>query len=207
MAPRGYRDVTVENGRVREVHVIDHNHYVEVYDIAEWKALILAARNPPVRQARREYMCLHCRMKKQFIRLNSHRRQGCPWNKNAAGVPIREKMYPNLLTASTARDLEGGADPAELIWLYNAGWYRHVGGDAMVDEAARQVGDASGAPEPVLAPAPAAMPAAPRPRAPRETQQSSQPPRQTVETERKDSRQRGLQLPQPPNDVSEPDIG
>jgi hypothetical protein len=48
MAPRGYRDITVENGQVWEVHVIDHNHYVEVYDIAEWKALILAVRNPPV---------------------------------------------------------------------------------------------------------------------------------------------------------------
>jgi hypothetical protein len=59
MAPRGYRDVTVQNGRVWEVHVIDQNRYVEVYEIAEWKALMLAAQNPPVRQARREYMCLH----------------------------------------------------------------------------------------------------------------------------------------------------
>jgi hypothetical protein len=119
MAPRGYRDVTVENGRVREVHVIDQNRYMEVYDIAEWKALMFVAQNPPVRQARREYMCLHCGKKKQFMRLNSHRRQGCPRNKNTAGVPIREKMYPNLLTDSTARDLEARADPAELIRLYN----------------------------------------------------------------------------------------
>jgi hypothetical protein len=113
---------------------------MEVYDIAEWKALMLAAQNPPMRQARREYICLHCGKKKQFIRLNSHRRQGCPKNKSAAGVPIREKMYPNLLTDSTARDLEVGADPAILIRLYNGGWYRDDGGDAVVDEAARQEG-------------------------------------------------------------------
>jgi hypothetical protein len=158
------------------------------------------------------------------MRLNSHRRQGCPRNKSVVGVSIREKMYPNLLTDSTTRDLEAGVDLAELIWLYNGGWYRDDGGDAVVDEAARQVGDASGvpaptaeaapvvAPAPTLAPVPAAVPAAPRPpaprpRAPRETQQSSRPPRQTVETERRDSRQRGLRLPRPPNNVSEPDSG
>jgi hypothetical protein len=121
MVPRGYRDVTVENGRVREVHVIDQHWYVDLYDIAEWKALMLAAQNPPVRQARKEYMCRHCGRKKQFIRLNSHCCQGCPRNKNAAGVPIPDKIYPNLLTDSTARDLEAGADLVELIRLYNAG--------------------------------------------------------------------------------------
>jgi hypothetical protein len=49
------------------------------------------------------------------MRLNSHRRQGCSRNKNAAGVPIPEKMYLNLLTDNTTRDLEAGADPVELI--------------------------------------------------------------------------------------------
>jgi hypothetical protein len=48
MAPRGYRDVTIENGRVREVHAIDQHQYVEYYNIAKWKALMLAGRDPPV---------------------------------------------------------------------------------------------------------------------------------------------------------------
>jgi hypothetical protein len=39
----------------------------------EWKALMLARQNPPVRQARREYLCRDCEEKKQFMRLNSHR--------------------------------------------------------------------------------------------------------------------------------------
>jgi hypothetical protein len=60
-------------------------------------------------------MCCHCGKKKQFMRLSSHCRQGCPRNKNAASVPIPEKMYPNLLTDNIARDLEVGADPVELI--------------------------------------------------------------------------------------------
>jgi hypothetical protein len=106
-------------------------------------------------------------------------------------------MYPNLLTDNTARDLEAGTDLVELIQLYNVGWYRDDGGDAMADDGARQHGDASTAP----APAPA------RPRAPREMQQSSRPLRQTVETERKESCQRGLRLPRSPNDVLAPDGG
>jgi hypothetical protein len=94
---------------------------MEYYGIAEWKAFMLVGQNSLVQQARREYLCLHCGEKKQFMRLNSHRRQGCSRNKNAASVPIPEKMYPNLLTNSTARDLEAGADLVELIRLYNAG--------------------------------------------------------------------------------------
>jgi hypothetical protein len=35
MAPRGYRDVTIDNGRVREVHAIDEHWYMEYYGIAE----------------------------------------------------------------------------------------------------------------------------------------------------------------------------
>jgi hypothetical protein len=116
-------------------------------------------------------------------------------------------MYPNLLTDSTARDLEAGTDPVELIRLYNAGWYRDDGGDAVVEEAARQAGDVSGAPAPAAAPASAAVPAALRPCAPRKTQQSSRPPWQTVETERRDSCQRDLRLLRPPNNVSAPDNG
>jgi hypothetical protein len=209
------------------VHTIDQHQYVEYYDIAEWKALMLAGQNLLVRQARRDYMCGHCGEKKQFMRLNSHHCQGCPRNKNATGVSILEQMYPNLLTDNTTRDLEAGADPMELIRLYNASWYRDEGGDAMVDEGARQRGDAFGVPAPTRAlapapalaptpvpaparaptPAPAAAPAAARPRAPRETQQPSWPPQQTVETERRDNRQRGLRLLRPPNDVSEPDGG
>jgi hypothetical protein len=164
-------------------------------------------------------MCLHCGKKKQFMRLHSHRCQGCPRNKSAAGVPIREKMYPNLLTDNTARDLEAGVDLVELIRLNNDGRYRDDGGDAVVEEAARQARDASGAPAPAVeaappatpAPtpttAPVAVPATPRPRAPHKMQQSSRPPRQTVETERSDSRHRGLRLLRPPNDVSAPDSG
>jgi hypothetical protein len=196
MAPRGYRDVTIENNRVREVHAIDQYRYVEFYDIAKWKALMLVGQNPPVRQARREYMYRHCGEKKQFMRLNSHRRQGCPRNKNAIGVPILEKMYPNLLTNSTTRDLEAGVDLVELIRLYNASWYRDQGGDAMVEEGARQHGDVTAVPVPALAtalaPTPTATPAVARPRALHETQQSSRLPRQTVETKRKDSHQRSL---------------
>jgi hypothetical protein len=45
------------------------------------------------------------------MHLNSHRRQGCPANRNAAGVPIREKMYPNLLTDNTVKDLLEGTNP------------------------------------------------------------------------------------------------
>jgi hypothetical protein len=76
---------------------------------------MLAGQNPPVRQARREYLCLHCGEKKQFMHLNSHRRQGCPRNKNDINVPIPEKMYPNLFTDSTTRDLKAGADLVEFI--------------------------------------------------------------------------------------------
>jgi hypothetical protein len=65
-------------------------------------------------------MCRHCREKKQFMRLNSLRRQGCLRNKNAFGVSIPEKMYPNLLMDSTVRDLEARADLVEFIRLYNA---------------------------------------------------------------------------------------
>jgi hypothetical protein len=48
MEPRGYQDVTIENGRVSQVHAIDQHWYVEYYDIAEWKALMLVGQNPPV---------------------------------------------------------------------------------------------------------------------------------------------------------------
>jgi hypothetical protein len=43
MAPRGWRDIQIQNGRVREVHTIDNHRFVEFYDIAEWKDLMLAA--------------------------------------------------------------------------------------------------------------------------------------------------------------------
>ena len=65
-------------------------------------------------------MCQHYREKRQFMHLNSHRHQGCPRNKNAARIPIPEKMYPNLLTDNRARDMEAGIDPMELIRLYNS---------------------------------------------------------------------------------------
>jgi hypothetical protein len=52
------------------------------------------------------------------MRLNSHRRQDCPANKNAVGVPIREKMYPNLLTDNTVKDLLEGANLVRLINEY-----------------------------------------------------------------------------------------
>jgi hypothetical protein len=90
-----------------------------------------------VRQARREYLCWYYREKKQFMRLNSHRHQVCPRNKNAVAMSLSEKMYPNLLTDNTTRNLEAGADPVELIRLHNAGWYLDDGGDAMVDKGAR----------------------------------------------------------------------
>jgi hypothetical protein len=141
------------------------------------------------------------------MHLNSHRCQGCQRNKNAAGVPIPKKIYPNLLTDSIARDLEAGANPVELIQLYNAGWYRDEGGDAVVDEGARQHGDASAAPAPAPLPALTTAPAPPRPRAPCEMQQSSRLLRQTVETELRDSRHRSLRLPQPHNDISAPNSG
>jgi hypothetical protein len=51
------------------------------------------------------------------------------------------------------------------------------------------------------------VPAPARPRAPRETQQSSRAPRQTVETERRDSCRRGLRLLRPPTNVSVLDGG
>jgi hypothetical protein len=52
-------------------------------------------------------------------------------------MPIPEKMYPNLLTDITTKDLESKVDLVELIWLYNAGWYRYDGGEAMLDECVR----------------------------------------------------------------------
>jgi hypothetical protein len=48
MALRDYRDVTIDNGRVQEVHIIDQHRYVEYYGIAKWKALMLERQNPPV---------------------------------------------------------------------------------------------------------------------------------------------------------------
>jgi hypothetical protein len=68
-------------------------------------------------------MCRHCGEKNQLMSLNSHRRQSCSRNKNATSVSIPEKIYLNLLTHSTTRDLGARADPVELIWLYKAGWY------------------------------------------------------------------------------------
>jgi hypothetical protein len=151
-------------------------------------------------------MYRHCGEKKQFMHLISHGRQGCLRNKNAASVSIPEKIYPNLLTDSTARDLEVGADLVEFMRLYNASWYRDEGGDAMVDEGTRQRGDASAAPALAPTPTPAlaralvqapvsipiAAPTAVRPCTPSETQESTRLPRQTIEMECKDSRQRGL---------------
>lgn len=49
MALRSYQDITIENNRVREVHAIDQHWYVEFYNIAKWKALMLAEQNLPVR--------------------------------------------------------------------------------------------------------------------------------------------------------------
>ena len=85
------------------------------------------------------------------MRLNSHRCQGYPRNKNAAGVPILEKMYSNLLMDNTTRDLEARADPMEFIRFYNAGWYYNDYGDKVVNEGARQRGNAFAAPTPTLA--------------------------------------------------------
>jgi hypothetical protein len=53
------------------------------------------------------------------MHFNSHRRQGCRANRNTAGVPIREKMYPNLLIDNMVKDLLVGADPVQLINEYN----------------------------------------------------------------------------------------
>lgn len=95
--------------------LINQHRYVECYDIFEWKALMLAGQNSPVRKARMEYIFRHCRKKKKFMCLNSHRCQGCLRNKNAIGVPILEKMCSNLLTDSTTRDLKARADLVEVI--------------------------------------------------------------------------------------------
>jgi hypothetical protein len=79
-------------------------------------------------------------------------------NKNAGGVLIPEKIYPSLLTDSTARDLEVWADLVELIRLHNASWYHGEGGDAMVDEGTRQCEDGATKPIPVVLPAPPRLP-------------------------------------------------
>lgn len=71
------------------------------------------------------------------MHLNSHSRQGCPRNKNAANVSISEKIYPNLLTDSIVGDLEVGANPVEFIWLYYTSWYRNEGGNIMVNKGVR----------------------------------------------------------------------
>ena len=43
MVPRGWRDIQIQNTQVREVHAIDTHQFVEFYDIAEWKDLMLVA--------------------------------------------------------------------------------------------------------------------------------------------------------------------
>jgi hypothetical protein len=61
MVPRGYRDIQIQNSRVREVQAFNTDRFGEFYDIAEWKDLMLAAQRTPVRLARRTYVCMHYR--------------------------------------------------------------------------------------------------------------------------------------------------
>lgn len=59
-----------------------------------------------MQQAKKKYVCMHYGEAKQFMLLNSHRRQDYQVNTNAGMVSIWKKMYLNLLTDSTVRDLE-----------------------------------------------------------------------------------------------------
>ena len=79
--------------------------------------------------------------------------------KNASGVPISERMYPNLLIDKTTRDLEVGPYLLELIHVYNAGFHQIEGGHAMDDEVARQHKDGAIAPAPATQPTLAVAPA------------------------------------------------
>jgi hypothetical protein len=115
-----------------------------------------------VQQGRRKYACLHCREVKQFIRLNFYRRQGCQANRNAAGVPIREKMYPNLLTDSIVKDLLAGVDPVRFINEYNDGWIAVSDDERLGNDVVTEVRDEAPAPTPGGTPA-AAAPHAPAP--------------------------------------------
>jgi hypothetical protein len=166
MVLRGWRDIQIQNDRVHEVHAIDTHWFVEFYDIGEWKDLMLAAQRPPVRQGRRKYACLHCCELKQFMRLNSHRRQGFRANRNAAGVHIRGKMYPNLLTDSMVKDLQAGANPVQLINEYNDAWIVVSDEERLGNNTAIEGGDEAPTPAPTgalaavapRAPAPAPVP-------------------------------------------------
>jgi hypothetical protein len=52
-------------------------------------------------------------------------------------MPIQEKMYPNLVIDSTARNLEARAHPLKFIHMYNTGWLLEEVGNRMADDALR----------------------------------------------------------------------
>jgi hypothetical protein len=58
--------------------------------------------------------------------------------KDSTGLPFQEKIYPNLLTNSIAKDLEAGKDPLELILVHNSGWLLEECSERMPDDASRQ---------------------------------------------------------------------
>jgi hypothetical protein len=69
-------------------------------------------------------------------------------NRNADGVPIWEKMYPNLLTDSTVKDLLVGADLVQLINEYNNYWIVVSDDERLGNDAVIEGGDEAPAPIP-----------------------------------------------------------
>ena len=114
MPKQEWRDVSIQNGQVREVHRIDNRRIPVYYGIYEWADLMIEGHTTLVKGPfHRLYLCRHYGIKKQFLCLNLHRQDAYKSHTDNSGTPLPEKLYPNLLDNYIVEKLHNGGGLVE----------------------------------------------------------------------------------------------